>query len=330
MRNENINSVPLQQDINNNGVNDRTDYVRCAPGDDACRSQFLPFGIYGNNPITYWETNGSSEYNSLQTQYITRFGRGSQVQASYTFSDFTADTSMISSSGGLGNDITNTDPFQNLDDGNADMFREHIFNASAIYNLPTFAGEGGVKEWLGGNWAIGGIIIYSSGTPITVFSGDPGGDLGGSHPGGVGPYEDNQRPLSTGISCSGSGDDLQILNPAAYTLTGYQIGNSSQQMARGTCEGPDFFQTDLSIYKNFPFRDRFNLQLRLEIFNLFNTRNIIGNTGVNTSFNPETTLDGPRDQATVVTSTGSPAPDFGRATRARDARQIQLGIKLSF
>jgi hypothetical protein len=42
------------------------------------------------------------------------------------------------------------------------------------------------------------------------------------------------------------------------------------------------------------------------------------------------TLDAPRDQATVVTSTGTPASTFGLATQARDARQFQLGIKLSF
>jgi hypothetical protein len=330
MRSSNPNSIPLNQDINNNGVNDRLDYVRCPAGDSGCQAQFLPYGVYGANAISFWQTDGSSDYDSIQAQYITRFGRGSQVQASYTFANFTADSSMIDSSGGLSAVGTVTDPFQSLDDGDADMAREHVFNASAIYNLPTFAGEGGVKEWLLGNWAIGGIIIYSSGTPITVFAPDPSGDLGGAHPGGVGPYEGNQRPLATGASCSGGGDTLQILNPAAYTLTGYQLGNASQQMARGTCEGPDFFQTDLSVYKNFPFRDRFNVQLRLEIFNLFDTTNIIGNNGVDTSFNAPVTLDAPRDQATVVTSTGEPASSFGRATRARDARQIQLGIKFSF
>ena len=100
-------------------------------------------------------------------------------------------------------------------------------------------------------------------------------------------------------------------------------------MPRGTCDGPDFFQTDLSIYKSFPFGGRFNVQLRLEVFNVFNTVNLIGWSADN-SFNPPVTLDAPRNEATVVTSTGAPASTFGLATQARDARQFQLGVKFSF
>ncbi len=322
-----VNQIPLQQDIDNNGVNDRLDYVRCPQGDAGCRAAYRPFGVYGDGNIIQWNTDGSSEYNSLQVQYITRFGRGSQFQASYTLADFTADTSMIDSSGGFNAQSTVTDIYRpGSDDGVADMRRQNVLNGSVIYNLPTFAGEGGVKEWLMGNWAIGGILIYADGQPMTVYGPNPGGDLD-IHPGSIG-YDDNARPLETGVSCSGSGD-LGVLNPAAYTFTGYQLGNNAQMMKRGQCDGPDFFQTDLSVYKNFPFQDRFNVQLRFEMFNIFNTNNLIGNS-VNTTFNAPVTLDGPRDQATVVTDTGAPASDFGQATRARDARQIQLGVKFSF
>ncbi len=205
------------------------------------------------------------------------------------------------------------------------MRRRHVFNSSLIYNLPSFAGQGSVKEWLLGNWAIGGILIYATGTPLTVL-GWGQGDLDGYHPAEIG-YSSN-RPLATGEPCEGSGD-LGIVNPAAYTLTGYELGNSAQQMPRNTCDGPDFFQADLSIYKSFPFQDRFNVQLRLEVFNLFNTVNLIG-CSADVAYKPPVTLDAPRDQATIVTSTGDPASTFGLATQARDARQIQLGVKFTF
>jgi len=310
---------------------DRLDYIRCPGGSagNACRAPYRPIGVYNDSDTQIWTTDGRSDYNSLQTQYITRFGRGSQFQASYTWAwEFTADASMRDSSGDIQNTSSVTDPFNpGLDNSDADMYREHVLNGSVIYNLPTFAGEGGVKEWLGGNWAIGGIFIYSSGQPLSVWAATDGGDLAGTKPADIG-YDGNIRPLSTGASCTGSGD-LGVLNPAAYTLTGWRLGDTSQQMKRSECEGPDFFSVDLSVYKNFPFRDRFNVQLRFEMFNIFNTVNLMAD-GVNNTFDAEATLDAPREQATIVTATGAPDPNFGQATRVRDARQIQLGIKFSF
>jgi hypothetical protein len=328
-RSRDINQIPLNQDIDGNGVDDRLDYVRCNTNDSSCRAQYRPYGVYGDGSIAFWGTDGRSDYNSLQAQFITRFGRGSQLQASYTLADSTADAStLLSSAAGLFGRDSVTDIYRpGSDDGNADGRRRHVFNSSLIYNLPTLVGQGGVKEWLLGNWTVGGILIYASGTPLTVFTSQPGGDLDGTHPADLG-YRFHTRPLATGESCRGSGD-LGVLNPAAYTLTGYELGNSDQQMPRGSCDGPDFFQADLSVYKSFPFKERFNVQLRLEVFNLFNTVNLIGWSADN-AFNPPVTLDAPRDQATIVTGTGAPNSTFGLAFGARDAREIQLGVKFTF
>ncbi len=329
LRPRDINQIPLQQDIDSNGVNDRLDFIRCDPNDGGCRGQYLPISAYGPAQIAMWGFDGSSDYNSLQTQFITRFGRGSQVQASYTLADFTADTSMVDSSGTIQAQSGITDLYRSgSDDSTADMARRHVFNASAIYNLPTFAGEGGVKEWLLGNWAVGGIVIYSSGQPVTAYADSPQGDLAGTAPAAISPFEGNVRALRTGAACGGAGG-LQVINPSAYTLVGYQLGNSAQQADRSLCDGPDFFQTDLSIYKNFPFQDRFNVQLRFEIFNLFNTNNLIANS-INMGYNPFVTLDAPRDQATTIVSEEGLASNFGEAATARIARQIQMGVKFSF
>ena len=96
---------------------------------------------------------------------------------------------------------------------------------------------------------------------------------------------------------------------------------------RGACEGPDFFQIDLSFYKSVQLTDRFDLQLRLEIFNIFNNNNYLGvDLGYNATV---TTLDGPLDQATTIVDS-QPSPTFGQAFAARDPRQVQLGAKISF
>ncbi len=314
-----INQVPAA-DVSGNGISDRLDYVRCG-ADAGCRAALRPYGVFGDNVILYWQTNGQSTYDSLQAQFITRFGQGSQFQTSLTLSDFDADTDVGSSNAGTGvHQITDLDNL-GLDQGPATLHRDVIFNASLVHNLPTFENKKGFVKHVLGDWTVGAILIYTSGTPITVVT---GGALNGVGYAGTG-FNDNQRPIRTGASCSGGGGN-QIINPDAFTLDGYQLGSTSQMASRGACEGPEFFQLDLSFYKNIRLTDRFDLQLRLEIFNLLNNNNFVSVDG---GFNPVVTLDGPVGEATTIVSS-TPSPTFGQAFGARDPRQIQLGAKLTF
>jgi Carboxypeptidase regulatory-like domain len=317
LQSQNINYVP-EGDANGNGIADRLEYVQCPQGDNGCLASFKQFGVFGPGNILYWTASGKSDYDSIQTQYIARFGRGSQFQASYTWSDFNSQGDIAGSSGSFNNTETITDPDNpSLDYGPAETDRRHILNASLIHNLPTYEGEGGFKEWFLGNWSVGGIVNYTSGTPITVFTGGFSGlPVAGD---GVG-YDDAQRPIQVG-SCGSGG--RQFLNPDAFTLNGYQLGTVSQMAGRGSCTGPDFFQVDLSLYKNIPIGSRANAQLRIEIFNIFDQTNwydIDNNWDGVTQYDPALT--------TVVSST--PAANFGLARRARDAREVQLGLKVTF
>jgi hypothetical protein len=319
MRAGDINQVPAG-DLSGNGVPDRLDYVRCA-GDVACRAALRPFGVFGDNPILYWETDGRSEYDSIQAQYVTRFGRGSQFQASLTLADFDADVDVNSANAGTGVEQTTDLDNKSLDYGPATFHRDLIFNASLVHNLPTFENKGGFMEAVLGDWTMAGIVIYNTGTPLLVTT---GGAINGVGYAGTG-FNDNQRPIRTGEPCSGSG--TQIINPAAFTLVGYQLGETSQMASRGACEGPDFFQVDLAFYKNIRLSDRFNLQLRIEGFNIFNNNNF---TGVDTGYNGRNvTFDTDLANATSI-ATSEPSPTFGQAFAARDPRQFQLGLKLTF
>jgi len=70
--------------------------------------------------------------------------------------------------------------------------------------------------------------------------------------------------------------------------------------------GPGLAKVNLSLLKNFRFRESWNLQFRLESFNAFNRVNFQ---------EPGTALG---------------APNFGVITVAQDARSMQLGLKLTF
>src|SRR4029079_5099657 len=111
------------------------------PSAAACATRRIPFG----------EHTGHSNYQSLQTQWLTRWG-ASQFQASYTLSRTEANVPLDTSSGGLAADETRLDlSNRGLDDGLANTDRLHIFNAALVLALPSMDGQHGMKAaFLGG------------------------------------------------------------------------------------------------------------------------------------------------------------------------------------
>jgi hypothetical protein len=325
LRSYDINQVRTG-DINNNGVDDRLDYVR-AGNDTGAQAAVRPYGVFGNVQINMWDHSGDSIYHGLQTQLISRFWNGSSFQASYTWSRTIANESLGNSSGGLAADATFTDlDNPRIDRGLADTHRSHIANASLLLMLPSLADNpSSFVRNVFGDWQVTGIVQYTSGAPITVYSGGvPGiGNISGTG------YGNADRPnVVAGQDCS-LNDGAQILNPAAFTLNGYRLGTIGNS-GRGVCYGPDFFQTDLALYKNIKLTDRVRLQLRLEGFNIFNTVNF-KHKGGNWTYGASTvTLDNSdlSRASTIVNAT--PSPTFGQATQVFDPREFQFGIKLSF
>jgi hypothetical protein len=319
-----INQVPAG-DVSGNGVTDRLEFVQCG-GDPGCRAALRPYGVFGDSTILFWQNDGESEYDSLQTQLVSRFGRGSHLQVSYTYSQLEANDPLNDAGAGtFAGQITDlSNP--GLDWGKAALHRPHVANASLLYHLPALEGRGSWIEALLGDWGVGLIGQYATGTALTVYTGTVPG-LGGG-PAGTG-FTDNQRAIRVpGEPCRASGGPPeQWLNPNAFTLVGYRLGDTSQMSSRGSCEGPDYFQVDMSLFKDFRITGRVRAQLRFEVFNVTNETNFFG---VNTTLGPTSvTLDGPVDSATEIVDF-TPSGSFGQAFGARDPRQIQLGFKLFF
>ena len=307
----------LTGDVNNNGRDDRNEYILT---NNAALRQF---GVFGNNNIGLWDHTGKSTYHSLQSQFVSRFGRGSQFQVSYTLSRSRANFAMTDSGQLAGNTtrLDNQDP--DLDWGRPETGRTHIFNSSLIWMLPTLEDESPLKRALLGNWEIAGILGAGTGQPFTAFAGQLGSGLTGG-PSGTG-FADNQRPNRvSGEDCRASGGvDEQIINPRAYTLDGFMLGTIGNA-ERGDCTGPGYFQTDLAFYKNFPLRNGVKVQFRWDIFNIFNNTNFLFQNLDSTMDPSAVVLNAAQTQivsATIPTS-------FGQATRTRDARQMQIGLKL--
>ena len=309
----------LPGDSDHDGVDDRLQFVTTTPANAALRQ----FGVLGNTNIAIWDHEGKSTYHSLQTQFINRFGRGSQVQASYTLSRSRANIALTSSSGGLANNTTQldtTDP--DLDWGRPETGRVHIFNASAIWMLSPLEGRSRAMRTAFGDWEVTAIVGGGTGQPLTIFTGTLPGLNGG--PSGTG-YNDNQRPnrVASEPCAAKSGPPEQVINPNAYTLNGFRLGTIGNA-GRGDCTGPGYFQTDLALYKNFPLSNGIKLQFRWDIFNVFNNTNFLFQDLV-VNMNPSAvTLNAAGNTIANATIPGS----FGQATRVRDPRQMQLGFKL--
>ena len=216
--------------------------------------------------------------------------------------------------------LDNQDP--DRDWGRPETGRTHVFNASLIWMLPSLEGRSKAMRAALGNWEIASIIGGGTGQPLSIYAGSLPGLNGG--PSGTG-YNDNQlaNRVSSEPCRASSGPDEQIINPNAYTLNGFRLGTIGSA-ERGDCTGPGYFQTDLAFYKNFPLTSGMKLQFRWDIFNIFNNTNFLFQNMVTTMNPSAVVLNAAQTEITSATIPGS----FGQATRTRDPRQMQIGLKL--
>src|SRR5882724_3047790 len=247
-------------------------------------------------PITMSESNGDSDYKALQVWINRRFTNRLSWQVAYTWSHATSNVPLTSFTS------QTTDPFNfNLDRGDSDLDRRHILVTNAVYALPTFKNKGSLVSALLGNWQLNGIVSVLSGIPLDVTTGQSGLDFGfaAASPGGYRP------DLVPGVPIYLNGaDKTKYLNPAAFKLPALgQFGN----LRRGFIRQPGLFNVDFSVAKNWKVRERYGIQFRAEMFNLFNRTNFNG-----------------------FVSNLNAGSSFGTLNTDRGPRNIQFGIKFNF
>jgi hypothetical protein len=247
-------------------------------------SPILPGASLGN--ITQVEGSGNSSYNALWVTATRRLARHLQFDASYTWSR-SLDYSSFSTQGVVIQDSYDLAGSRGLSDFDA----RHRFVISAVYELP-FRGNRLVD-----GWQLAAIVQSQSGNPVNIVTTNSA----------VNGVAGTLRPDITGpVEILGSVDawfDTSVFAPVA------RFGN----LGRNVVIGPTFNNTDFSITKTTKLNERVRLQLRAEIFDLFNHANF--------------------GQPGNVVGT----PSFGRITNTRfptgesgSSRQIQLGLRLMF
>jgi hypothetical protein len=265
----------------------------------------------GLGPVLASESTGDSSYHALQMWVNRRFSNRLTFQVAYTWSHAITNVPLTSFT------TATTDPFNyNLDRGEADLDRRQMFIANAVYLLPSFKRQGAFVNSILGDWQVNGIVTLLDGTPVDVQSGADTAGLGAAG---------TQRPdlvLGQPIYLDSS-DKRKYLNPAAFALPG--VGKFGT-LGRGAVVGPGFAGVDFSLNKNWRVRERYGVQFRAEMFNLFNRANFIGNAPVN-ALNAGLSLQNTAGKSDFGKSTNG---DFGSFGGTRGPREIQFGLKLSF
>jgi hypothetical protein len=206
---------------------------------------------------------------------------------------------------------------------NAPDYR-HQFTSAFSYAPPIGPGKrylasAGPIHWITGGWVLNGIVSLYSGqafTPLLSFdptntgSGAPRPDIIGN------PYNFSN---AMSVGCPSNKQTIQCwYNPAAFAIPalapGQTFATQFGNARRGTLRGPAQQNVDLSLFKNFTLRERWNLQFRAEAFNLFNT--------------PEFGI--PYNAVDTTGTPGSPGLAGSISSTVHSSRQLQLALKLNF
>ena len=262
-------------------------------------------------------TCSSSEYNALQIQVQKRLAGGLAFAANYTLAKSTDDVS--NDTRGAGTElVVPSDPNRlHLDEGRSDFDVRHVARGHVIWDLPFgrdrkfLAGTSRFLNALVGGWQVNAIVDASTGFPFSVFSGfntftfyDSGTRVATTSGSGT-----TNRAVYTGSGSIGrvtrTATGVEFFSPEERGLFQTpEVGDTGS--ARNLFTGPGYFQVDFGVFKNFRIGSH-RLELRTEIFNVFNTVNFA-------------------DPNIVANST-----NFGLITDTRvPPRIVQLGAKYYF
>ena len=269
-----------------------------------------PIQTFGD--ITYVWNGGKSRYHGLQVKLEYRMRGGLMFLNSFTLSkakDNGPGALENSNSGNVGpQDFYNMGP----EYGTSNYDQPVNNTTSFVWELPF--GHG--RRWLNdahpilnavlGGWTISGINTMTSGAPATlVYTPTASWAVSGISQEYRG--SNTYRPNVTGSPYGNKKSITEYLSKTSVTIpadASQVYGNAPRNSVRL----PWFWQLDFVASKNFtlPFGRHTTLQVRAEAFNLLNRTNFAG------------------------LSTNRTSANFGTITSAFDARQIQLGAKITF
>jgi hypothetical protein len=284
----------------------------------------LPYPLYETiQQISHTEY---SNYNSLQSSWNKQSGHANWL-LNYTFSKAMGIRGENGTSGvGDPTNIRN-------DYGVLPNDRTHLFNAAYVYQEGAISHGNKLVGGVVNGWQISGLTQFQSGNPLQAINSSNFGMGGNFQPGatlpngvsvaGVGITNDlvtgspsiNEQPILTCDPRNGVGKN-QFMNPNCFALP--TPGNNGSFIFPYV-KGPAFFNSDLSLFKNFQISEAKKIQFRASFYNFLNHPLV--------SFNP---AGGDGNLTMSFNSAGKLSPNFGTADYLNGNRTIQLVLKFFF
>ncbi len=298
-----------------------------------------------------------SHYNALNLRYAASnlWNKGLGVTTNYTWSHSLDNLSSTFSDGTASNyGLGYLDAFNpKLNYGNSDFDIRHRLNAAVSWDLPfARSSSSAVARNVLGGWVLSSIFNVRSGLPFSIYdcnnfsgqncpqwippsavpttgSATPAPNIPGAGPTG-GPlvqtntYNYIALPNVGGTfgTVANPGDSLGIPNCAGLLHQGCTYTTSGLPYpGRNGFYGPGYWNVDMNILKNFKLTERFGLQFRAEMYNIFNHHNqyILAQ---NLDISSMTTPFIQTEKGGIFGISGQSATD--------ERRNIQFGLKLTF
>jgi hypothetical protein len=247
--------------------------------------------------------HGMSAYEGLQVQYVRRVSQGLQALVSYTWShsldNDSSDSALVWAGPGAAAE---------RDHASSDFDLRHTLTAALTYELP--------RRFKG--WAIDGMLRARSGFPVTILMNEQYEGI---------PLANAFRPdrlpgERLWIDDPGSPGGRRI-NPAAFAAPAPGLQGS---LGRNSLTGFGMSQLDLAVRRDWRWKDRGTIELRLEAFNALNQANFA---------DPVRYLNSPvfgqsNSMLNLMLGSGSPASGLAPVLQSGGARNLQATFRLRF
>ncbi len=280
----------------------------CALDSNPCTR---PFPQYG--PIDIKDTDSNNHFNAWQTSLHRDFRAGWSFAANYMWSHAINDDS----TGGGETDYPEINSCRACDTASSDADIRHVFSLNTIYRLPfgrgrTYLNQSRVADAVLGGWQLSSTASARSGTPVNItITRDPSAVPDGLS---IENGASFQRPnYVSGVSLTPANQSINNwINAAAFTIPASGAwGNAGRNLVRG----PDFWQADAALSRDFKLTERFIAVLRIEGFNIFN-RAQYGNPNGNLSS---------ASFGRITTTVNGSSP-----TGSGTPREFQVALRLKF
>jgi hypothetical protein len=262
--------------------------------------------------IAYFCNCASNSYDSLQAKLTKRFSQGYSANVNYTLQRVrTHDGNYFETDLPEHQGLYDSD----LQFGAPDWDRVHNFVLSLVAELPVGRGRlygsgmSPAADAIVGGWQFNTNTTIQSGLPFNVSYRDNGQDrdTGSNRPNLIGDPE-------------GPKTREQWFNAVAIGSQGSAFGRPARgtfgDLPRNALRGPGYWRTDASLFKHFTLGPSRQIELRIEVVNLFNNVNL---------GNPDTEVGVPGNANTNAGRINSTA--FGNADPQRN---LQFAAKFTF